>query len=143
MEYYLPERLAGFLFKGKEQTGEARGGKYAARVQSGYEKDGSPKYRYFKTHKEYDAYMKGSGKKKDHEKKKKNREKESKEKHEKEHKESTKKQQRSSVHKLGESKQKQSLLLEEKKDKEVARESEEASTDTKKVSKALHLYLGV
>lgn len=31
----------------KQQTGEQRGGKYVARVQIGYEKDGSPRYKYF------------------------------------------------------------------------------------------------
>ncbi len=40
-------------------TGEQRGGDYIARVQIGYEKDNSPKYRYFKTQKEYDSYLAG------------------------------------------------------------------------------------
>lgn len=44
--------------------GEQRGGKYVARVQDGYEKDGSPKYRYFKTEEEYETYLKGKGRSK-------------------------------------------------------------------------------
>lgn len=44
--------------------GEQRGGKYVARVQIGYEKDGSPKYRYFKTEEEYEAYLQSRGKSK-------------------------------------------------------------------------------
>lgn len=42
--------------------GEQRGGHYVARTQIGYEKDGSPKYRYFKTEEEYETYLKGKGK---------------------------------------------------------------------------------
>lgn len=42
--------------------GEQRGGQYVARVQIGYEKDGSPKYRYFKTEEEYETYLEGRGK---------------------------------------------------------------------------------
>jgi hypothetical protein len=41
--------------------GEQRGGAYVARVQIGYEKDGSPKYRYFKTEEDYEKYLKGRG----------------------------------------------------------------------------------
>jgi len=50
----------------KEKQGEQREGKYAARVQIGYEKDGSPQYRYFKTMEEYKTYLgnKSSPKKK-------------------------------------------------------------------------------
>lgn len=72
-DLYLSHILVGWpdLSKGKTQTSEVRGGKYAARVQEGYEKDGSPKYRYFKTQEEYDSYMKGSGKKEKKKKKKK------------------------------------------------------------------------
>jgi len=66
MDFFLPGDLLGWdeLSKGQTQTSEIRGGKYAARVQTGYEKDGSPKYRYFKTMEEYESYM-GSKKKKD------------------------------------------------------------------------------
>ena len=39
-------------------TGEERDGQYAARSQIGYEKDGSPMYRYFKTMEEYKTYLK-------------------------------------------------------------------------------------
>lgn len=45
--------------------GEQRGGKYVARVQVGYEKDGSPKYRYFKTEEDYENYVKGRGQSKE------------------------------------------------------------------------------
>ena len=64
MELLLSESLTGWagLYKSESQTSEVRGGKYAARVQIGIEKDGSPKYRYFKTQEEYESYMKGSGK---------------------------------------------------------------------------------
>lgn len=44
----------------KTKTGEQRGGTYVARVQVGYEHDGSPKYRYFKTEQEYESYLKDS-----------------------------------------------------------------------------------
>lgn len=40
-----------------EKRGEQREGKYAARVQVGYEKDGSPQYRYFKTIEQYKTYL--------------------------------------------------------------------------------------
>ena len=66
--FFLSEQLFGWfdLSKGESQTSELRGGKYAARIQEGYEKDGSPKYRYFKTQQEYKDFLanKGSGKKK-------------------------------------------------------------------------------
>lgn len=66
MEHILSGSLTGWpatLSKGGDsQTSEIRGGKYAARIQTGYEKDGSPKYRYFKTQEEYEQYLKGSGK---------------------------------------------------------------------------------
>ncbi len=57
----LPDTFMGWpdLSKGESQTSELRGGRYAARVQEGYEKDGSPKYRYFKTAAEYEEYMSG------------------------------------------------------------------------------------
>lgn len=48
--------------------GEQRGGKYVARIEIGYEKDGSPKYRYFKTEEEYEQYMRGRGRSKEAEK---------------------------------------------------------------------------
>lgn len=44
--------------------GEQRGGRYIARVQIGYERDGSPKYRYFHSEEEYEAYLAGRGKSK-------------------------------------------------------------------------------
>lgn len=39
-------------------VGQLREGHYVARVQVGNEKDGSPKYRYFKTSQEYETYLK-------------------------------------------------------------------------------------
>lgn len=42
----------------EDQTGEHRGGAYAARVQIGVEKDGSPMYKYFKTKEQYENYLK-------------------------------------------------------------------------------------
>lgn len=42
--------------------GEQRGGKYAARIQVGYEKDGSPKYKYFDSLEERDKYLQSRGK---------------------------------------------------------------------------------
>lgn len=45
----------------KNQQGEARGGEYAARLQIGYEKDGSPRYKYFKTLEERDKYLEKRG----------------------------------------------------------------------------------
>lgn len=44
------------------KKGEQRGGTYVARVQDGYEKDGSPKYRYFRTEEEYESYLHHKGK---------------------------------------------------------------------------------
>jgi hypothetical protein len=42
---------------GARQLGVSRGGNYVARVQIGYEKDNSPRYRYFKTLDEYKEYL--------------------------------------------------------------------------------------
>lgn len=96
-DLYLSDMLVGWpadLVKSNTQTSEVRGGKYAARVQEGYEKDGSPKYRYFKTQEEYEAYMSGKGKGKKSKKKKDDEDGEKRldEKREKERKESKKKQ---------------------------------------------------
>lgn len=44
------------------KKGEQRGGTYVARVQNGYEKDGSPKYRYFRTEEEYESFLHNKGK---------------------------------------------------------------------------------
>lgn len=63
MELYLAKSLCpNTLSKGEDQTGESRGGAYAARAQVGVEKDGSPMYRYFKTIDEYKTYLAGKGK---------------------------------------------------------------------------------
>jgi len=76
MDLFLRKSLTGWDIakaKGKTSTGEQRGGAYIARVQTGYEKDGSPKYRYF-NEKEYEAYLSGDkedGDKKGEESKKK------------------------------------------------------------------------
>lgn len=42
--------------------GSQRGGAYVARSQVGYETDGSPKYRYFKTQEEYQSFLASRGK---------------------------------------------------------------------------------
>jgi len=52
------------LDAGKKQTneqGESRGGKYAARLQTGYEKDGSPRYKYFSSFDDRDKYLASRG----------------------------------------------------------------------------------
>ncbi len=93
-QLYLRKALTGWDLskaKGKTSTGEQRGGAYVARVQTGYEKDGSPKYRYFDTEQEYESYLRGAGRKKQATEQKK-RGKELKEKTKKERKEETKKQ---------------------------------------------------
>ena len=43
--------------KANDATGEERDGSYAARAQTGYEKDGSPQYRYFHSMEEYKTYL--------------------------------------------------------------------------------------
>lgn len=43
--------------KANDTVGEEREGTYAARAQTGYEKDGSPQYRYFRTMEEYKTYL--------------------------------------------------------------------------------------
>lgn len=120
---YLSEQLSGWpdLRKSKEQTAELRGGKYAARVQEGYEKDGSPKYRYFKTQEEYDNYLSGKSKKKPKKKKKKG----SKKKEELQEKQEAERK---------EQKKKQSILFTEAKKKKKEVET---------TKKSLHLYLEV
>jgi hypothetical protein len=61
---YLSKALVGWDLVKADQTSQLRGGKYAARIQTGYEKDGSPQYRYFKTMDEYEAYLNHQGKSK-------------------------------------------------------------------------------
>lgn len=56
--------------KAKENTGDERDGSYAARVQTGFEKDGSPQYRYFHTMDEYKTYLANKNKTGDDDKKK-------------------------------------------------------------------------
>jgi hypothetical protein len=51
--------------KAPKATGEQKGGNYVARVQDGYDGEGKPKYRYFKTQDEYQSYIKKKGGKKD------------------------------------------------------------------------------
>lgn len=64
MRLYLRDELmkseskdAGGKGPAISHTGEQRGGSYAARTHIGYEKDGSPKYRYFKTAQEYQTFL--------------------------------------------------------------------------------------
>ncbi len=70
--------------------GEQRGGQYVARAQVGYDHDGSPKYRYFKTEEEYETYLKGKGRSEGAKKLE--------DKVKKEHKESTEKQKHGNKH---------------------------------------------
>lgn len=42
-------------------VGSQRGGDYFHRIQTGYNKDNSPSYRYFKTKEEFDSYSAGKG----------------------------------------------------------------------------------
>ncbi len=51
------------------KTGEQRGGNYVARIQTGYEKDGSPRYKYFSSLEERDTYLQSRGKTSDSPKK--------------------------------------------------------------------------
>lgn len=39
------------------KAGEQRGGDYFHRIQTGYSKDNTPTYRYFKTKEEFDSYQ--------------------------------------------------------------------------------------
>lgn len=54
----------GKLTASQLARGSQRGGSYVARTQIGYEKDGSPQYRYFRSEEEYEAYLKKHGKSK-------------------------------------------------------------------------------
>ena len=54
MNHYLRSDLV----KSEVPIGESKDGKYAARLQIGVEKDGSPMYKYFKTREEYETYLK-------------------------------------------------------------------------------------
>lgn len=83
MNFYLRSDLLGFSKSESESSkpktkegsgdpvsasggrGSTKGGKYAARVQDGYDHDGSPKYRYFETEEEYEKYLEGKGRSKE------------------------------------------------------------------------------
>lgn len=60
-ERVAPARQASTSSPTADKTGEERGGKYAARVQTGFDKDGSPQYRYFKTQDQYRQYLETKG----------------------------------------------------------------------------------
>lgn len=112
------------LIKGEVGRGESAGGKYAARLQIGVEKDGSPMYKYFKTRDEYETYLKNraQGNKSDKGSK-------LKQKVDKEHASSTSKiRQKTSVGKKN---------LFTGKDKDKTKDSK----DDKKVEKSLRLYV--
>ena len=93
---FLHDDLTGFYkseSSKKDTKGGQRGGKYVARVQVGYDKDGSAKYRYFRSGDEYKAYLEGrKGKKATQEAHAKHSAKRLEEKTKKEHEESTQKQ---------------------------------------------------
>ena len=131
MRLFLHEALmAGDLSKakGKTSTGEQRGGNYFARVQTGYEKDGSPEYRYF-TKPEYDAYLSGDQSTKDKE--------------ESSQKKSEKKLKGKQEKERSEEKKKQSKLFTASADK-MDKKSSKKSSKKSKVKKALPtLYLEV
>ncbi len=67
MSHYLHKSLcdlekAGQLASSADRgVGEQRGGDYYHRVQTGYSKDNTPNYRYFKTKEEFDSYSKQKG----------------------------------------------------------------------------------
>lgn len=62
MDLYLDPRIdGGTLCKTAAQTGESRGGSYVKRVQTGIEKDGSPKYKYFQSIEDYKKYIEDKG----------------------------------------------------------------------------------
>lgn len=125
MDLFLSNSCQGFA-KSKAQTNEVRGGKYAARVQIGYERDGSPKYRYFESQDEYESYLQGK-------KGRKGEDKRDKKKAQEDLKDKTKEEQKKSSEK-----KRESLLKPKKKDKDV-----KVSAKDTKVSKSLHLYLEV
>lgn len=131
MDYFLSDRLlGGFIQKSdtKDQTGETRGGKYAARVQIGIEKDGSPRYRYFQTMEQYKAYLEGRGEKKERQAKQKKRSEDLKSRVKKERDSSKEKQQKAAKEKKSDD----SVLL-----GGHTKKNKNAST-----KKSLRLYLG-
>ena len=109
----------------EKQMGEHRSGKYAARVQIGYEKDNSPKYRYFKTVEEYKKYLSAHGKKEDSGKKDKLKDKVA-----KEHRSSKKKQEQSTKERA------RSLFVKTKDKKESKKDSKK-----EKAEKSLRLFI--
>lgn len=66
------------VVKSEVPRGTEKGGKYAARIQIGVEKDGSPMYRYFQSTSDYKKYLKKVGRSKDAEKRAKESKKEGK-----------------------------------------------------------------
>jgi hypothetical protein len=139
MKLHLSQALLGWeedLSKGKQQVSELRGGKYAARVQVGYEKDGSPAYRYFDTMEEYESYLQSSGKKKKKEDKDDDKKKDKKTKKEKvtKQRESERKERERSLFTAGAKKK--------KKKKEGLRRDPFGGA-RKTVKKSVVLYLGV
>lgn len=112
------------LIKSEVASGESKGGKYAARLQIGVEKDGSPMYKYFKTREEYEKYLKNrsQGNKSD-------KGSELKQKVDQEHESSTAKvRQKTSVGK-------KNLFTKDKDEKDDKKE------DKKKVEKSLRLFV--
>ena len=83
----------------KSQAGEQRGGNYFHRIQVGYTKQNTPKYRYFHTKEEWEGYTNKKGETQKHRTKKTGEEsaEKLKEKTTKEHEESSEKQAHSSL----------------------------------------------
>lgn len=63
----------------KISSGEQRGGAYFHRIQTGYNKDNTPAYRYFRSKEEWDAYNKHQSKVPESDKKNKKEDKKEKE----------------------------------------------------------------
>lgn len=112
------------------KQGEQRGGNYAARIQVGYDKDGSPKYKYFKTLEDRNKYLQSKGDKKDSKKE--------------DLKSKLKKEQAASKTKQDRGKGKvdnAGLFVKDKKKKEAKEKAEEKDDDKKKVSKAIPMFI--
>jgi hypothetical protein len=117
MPLYLHKSLCDLEKAGQLATsadrgiGEQRGGDYFHRIQTGYGKDNSPSYRYFRTKDEWDSYTQKKSKvsKDDKKDKKPDSEESLKQKTSEEHKESAKKQEHSLFIKDSKKKIKKSL----------------------------------
>lgn len=115
--------------------GEAREGNYATRVVEGYEKDGSPSYRYFKTMDEYKTYVKNKNKQDSPTKKKKPNEKSG-----KDLKDKVESEQAQTKRKMKASDQKKKNLFVQSKNKKANDKKNAKTNETTK--KSLRLFIG-